>query len=88
LLRDNCPRWSSNKGRPAAALDNTAELEEAGVGIDFPALPWNQAPAGCASEPQELPPGGPWAEKLLVQAAMNIPRAEYSAPFAAGSLHI
>jgi len=56
-----------------AALDNTAELEEAGVGW-ISALPWNQAPAELRERAsEELPPGGPWPRSCWC-TARNIPR--------------
>jgi len=47
-------RWFFDKG--TAALDNTVQLEEAGVGW-ISALPWNQAPAELRERAtEELPP--------------------------------
>src|SRR5882757_8818080 len=78
----------------AAALDNTVQLEEAGVEW-ISALPWNQAPAELRERAtQELPPCSAEqpgvravAEKLLVHGQEYLAVVKYSAPFAAEQLH-
>src|SRR6516162_5458364 len=77
-----------------AALDNTVQLERAGVGW-ISALPWNQAPAELRERATEelLPcsaeqPGvRAVAEKLLVHGQEYLGVVKYSAPFAAEQLH-
>src|SRR2546421_685829 len=77
-----------------AALDNTVQLQEAGVGW-ISALPWNQAPAELRERAsEELPscsaeqPGvRAVAEKLLVHGQEYLAVLKYSAPFAAEQLH-
>src|SRR6201984_147255 len=77
-----------------AALDNTVQLEEAGVGW-ISALPWNQAPPELRERaPEELPPCSAEqpgvravAEKLLVHGQKYLAVVKYSAPFAAEQLH-
>jgi transposase len=77
-----------------AALDNTVELEQAGVGW-ISALPWNQAPAELRERATEqLPhcsaeqPGvRAVAEKLLVHGQEYLAVVKYSTPFAAEQLH-
>ena len=77
-----------------AALDNTVELEEAGVGW-ISALPWNQAPVELRERATEqLPPCSAEqpgvravAEKLLVHGQEYLAVLKYSAPFAAEQLH-
>jgi transposase len=77
-----------------AALDNTVELAQAGVGW-ISALPWNQAPAELRQRPSEdlLPcsaeqPGvRAVAEKALVHGEEYLCVVKYSAPFAAEQLH-
>src|SRR5438105_2275615 len=72
-----------------AALDNTVQLQEAGVGW-ISALPWNQAPAELRERAsEELPscsaaqPGvRAVAEKLLVHGQEYLAVLKYSAPFA------
>src|SRR5205814_289749 len=72
-----------------AALDNTVQLQEAGVGW-ISALPWNQAPAELRERAtQELPPCSAEqpgvravAEKLLVHGQEYLAVLKYSAPFA------
>jgi transposase len=77
-----------------AALDNTVELEQAGVGW-ISALPWNQAPQELRERAtEELPPCSAEqpgvravAEKLLVHGQEYLAVVKYSAPFAAEQLH-
>src|SRR5437879_4973624 len=77
-----------------AALDNTVQLQEAGVGW-ISALPWNQAPAELRERAsEELPscsaaqPGvRAVAEKLLGHGQEYLAVLKYSAPFAAEQLH-
>src|SRR5258707_11792285 len=77
-----------------AALDNTVQLEEAGVGW-ISALPWNQAPQELRDRAsEELPPCSAEppgvravAEKLLVHGQEYLAVLKYSAPFAAEQLH-
>ena len=77
-----------------AALDNTVQLQEAGVGW-ISALPWNQAPAELRERAtEELPPCSAEqpgvravAEKLLVHGQEYRAVLKYSAPFAAEQLH-
>ena len=77
-----------------AALDNTVQLEQAGVGW-ISALPWNQAPAELRERAtEELPPCSAEqpgvravAEKLLVHGQEYLAVLKYSAPFAAEQLH-
>jgi transposase len=78
-----------------AALDNTVQLEQAGVGW-ISALPWNQAPAELRERAsEELPPCSPEqpgvravAEKVLVHGQEYLGVVKYSAPFAAEQLHL
>lgn len=78
----------------SAALANTVELQEAGVGW-ISALPWNQAPAGFRERAvEQLPlcssaqPGvHAAAEKLLVHGREYLCLLKYSAPFACEQLH-
>jgi transposase len=78
----------------SAALANTLELEQAGVGW-ISALPWNQAPAELRERPVEdlLPlssrqPGvRATAERLLVHGKEYLCVVKYSAPFAGEQLH-
>lgn len=78
----------------SAALANTVELEQAGVGW-ISALPWNQAPAefrerpveqltSCSSEQPGVRAG---AEKLLVHGKEYLCVLKYSASFAGEQLH-
>jgi transposase len=77
-----------------AALDNTVQLQEAGVGW-ISALPWNQAPQELRERAtEELPPCSAEqpgvravAEKLLVHGQEYLAVVKYSAPFAAEQLH-
>jgi transposase len=77
-----------------AALANTVELEQAGVGW-ISALPWNQAPAAFRErEAEQLPlcssaqPGvRAAAEKLLVHGKEYLCVLKYSASFAGEQLH-
>ena len=77
-----------------AALDNTVQLEQVGVGW-ISALPWNQAPAELRERAtEELPPCSAEqpgvravAEKLLVHGQEYLAVLKYSAPFAAEQLH-
>ncbi|PYU37895.1 MAG: IS1634 family transposase, partial [Acidobacteria bacterium] len=77
-----------------AALDNTVQLQEAGVGW-ISALPWNQAPPELRERAtEELPPCSAEqpgvravAEKLLVHGQEYLAVVKYSAPFAAEQLH-
>ena len=78
----------------SAALANTVELQEAGVGW-ISALPWNQAPAALRERAvEQLPvcssaqPGVRAAgEKLLVHGQQYLCVLKYSASFAAEQLH-
>lgn len=78
----------------SAALANTVELREAGVGW-ISALPWNQAPAALrerAVEPLPLcssaqPGVRAAAEKLLVHGQEYLCVLKYSASFAGEQLH-
>jgi transposase len=78
----------------SAALANTLELEQAGVGW-ISALPWNQAPEELRERPvEQLPelssrqPGvRAAAEPLLVHGKEYLCVVKYSAPFAAEQLH-
>jgi len=78
----------------SAALANTVELQEAGVGW-ISALPWNQAPAALRERAlQELPlcssaqPGvRATAEKLLVHGREYLCVLKHSASFAGEQLH-
>jgi transposase len=78
----------------SAALANTVELREAGVGW-ISALPWNQAPAAFRERAvQQLPlcssaqPGArAAAEKLLVHGQEYLCVLKYSASFAGEQLH-
>jgi len=78
----------------SAALANTVELQEAGVGW-ISALPWNQAPAGFRERAvEQLPicssaqPGvRAEAEKLLVHGREYLCVLKYSASFAGEQLH-
>jgi transposase len=78
----------------SAALANTLELEQAGVGW-ISALPWNQAPASLRERPsEELPalssvPAGlrAAAARLLVHGQEYLCVVKYSAPFASEQLH-
>ena len=78
----------------SAALANTVELQEAGVGW-ISALPWNQAPAAfreraveqlprCSSAQPGVRAG---AEKLLVHGQEYLCVLKYSASFAGEQLH-
>jgi transposase len=77
-----------------AALANTVQLEEAGVGW-ISALPWNQAPVPFRERPvEQLPacssaqPGvRAAAEKLLVHGKEYLCVLKYSASFAGEQLH-
>jgi transposase len=77
-----------------AAVDNTVQLEEAGLGW-ISALPWNQAPAELRERrTEELPPCTAEqagvravAEKMLVHGKEYLGVVKYSAPFAAEQLH-
>jgi transposase len=77
-----------------AALDNTVQLKEAGVGW-ISALPWNQAPVEARERAtEELPPCSAEqpgvraaAEKMLVHGEEYLCVVKYSAPFAAEQLH-
>ena len=77
-----------------AALDNTVELADAGVGW-ISALPWNQAPAELRARATEdlrpcsaeQPGVRALAEKTLVHGAEYLCVVKYSAPFAAEQLH-
>jgi transposase len=77
-----------------AALANTVELEEAGVGW-ISALPWNQAPLAFRERTvEELPPCSSAqpgvraaAEKLLVHGKEYLCVLKYSASFAGEQLH-
>lgn len=78
----------------SAALANTVELQEAGVGW-ISALPWNQAPAGFRERVvEQLPicssaqPGvRAAAEKLLVHGQEYLCVLKYSTSFAGEQLH-
>lgn len=78
----------------SAALANTVELQEAGVGW-ISALPWNQAPAAFRERAvEQLPlcssaqPGvRAAAEKLLVHGQQYLCVLKYSASFAGEQLH-
>lgn len=78
----------------AAALANTVELEEAGVGW-ISALPWNQAPVAFRERAvEQLPPCSSAqpgvraaAEKLLVHGKEYLCVLKYSASFAGEQLH-
>jgi hypothetical protein len=77
-----------------AALANTVELEEAGVGW-ISALPWNQAPAELRERAvEQLPPCSSQqpgvraaGEKLLVHGKEYLGVVKYSASFAGEQLH-
>src|SRR6202165_2393810 len=77
-----------------AALDNTVQLEQVGVGW-ISALPWNQAPAELRERAtEELPPCSAEqpgvravAEKVRVPGQEYLAVLKYSAPFAAEQLH-
>lgn len=78
----------------AAALANTLELEQAGVGW-ITALPWNQAPVGLRERGVEqlapLSSARPGvraaAERCLVHGREYLCVLKYSAPFASEQLH-
>lgn len=78
----------------SAALANTLDLEQAGVGW-ISALPWNQAPEGLRERPaQELsalssaqPGVRAAAERLVVHGREYLCVVKYSAPFAGEQLH-
>jgi transposase len=78
----------------SAALANTAELQQAGIGW-ISALPWNQAPAELRERPAEqlapLSSANPGvraaAEKLLVHGQEYLCVLKYSASFAGEQLH-
>src|SRR5213075_1243764 len=78
----------------SAALANTVQLHEAGVGW-ISALPWNQAPQELRERAtEELPPCSAEqpgvravAEKRLVHGQEYLAVVKYSAPFAAEQLH-
>lgn len=78
----------------SAALANTLELEQAGVGW-ISALPWNQAPEELRERPTELltvlsssQPGVRAAtERLIVHGKEYLCVVKYSAPFASEQLH-
>ena len=78
----------------SAALANTLDLEQAGVGW-ISALPWNQAPAGLRERPAEelsaLSSSQPGvraaAERLIVHGKEYLCVVKYSAPFASEQLH-
>jgi transposase len=77
-----------------AALANTVQLDEAGVGW-ISALPWNQAPAAfrertvdqLTSSSSALPGVRTAAEKLLVHGKEYLCVLKYSASFAGEQLH-
>lgn len=77
-----------------AALANTVQLEEAGVGW-IAALPWNQAPAELRERPvEQLPPSSSAqpgvraaAERCLVHGKEYLCVVKYSASFAGEQLH-
>jgi transposase len=78
----------------SAALVNTLELEQAGVGW-ISALPWNQAPEELRERPAEqltpLSSSQPGvraaAERLIVHGQEYLCVLKYSAPFASEQLH-
>ena len=78
----------------SAALANTLELEQAGVGW-ISALPWNQAPEELRERPAEqlaelssAQPGvRATAERLVVHGKEYLCVVKYSAPFASEQLH-
>jgi len=78
----------------SAALANTLELEQAGVGW-ISALPWNQAPEELRERPveqlSELSSNQPGvraaAERLIVHGKEYLCVVKYSAPFAGEQLH-
>jgi transposase len=78
----------------SAALANTLELEQAGVGW-ISALPWNQAPEELRERPVEqlaelssaLPGVRATAERLVVHGKEYLCVVKYSAPFASEQLH-
>jgi transposase len=78
----------------SAALANTVELQQAGVGW-ISALPWNQAPEEFRERPvEELPalssrqPGvRAAAERMVVHGQEYLCVMKYSAPFASEQLH-
>lgn len=78
----------------SAALANTLDLEQAGVGW-ISALPWNQAPQGLRERPAEelsalssAQPGVRAAgERVLVHGQQYLCVVKYSAPFASEQLH-
>jgi transposase len=78
----------------SAALANTLELEQAGVGW-ISALPWNQAPEELRERPveqlAELSSAQPGvratAERLVVHGKQYLCVVKYSAPFASEQLH-
>src|SRR5208283_933595 len=78
----------------SAALANTLELEQAGVGW-ISALPWNQAPEELRERPveqlAELSSAQPGvratAERLIVHGKEYLCVVKYSAPFASEQLH-
>ena len=78
----------------SAALANTLELEQAGVGW-ISALPWNQAPLELRDRDlQQLPACGSTqpgvraaAEKMLVHGKQYLCVVKYSASFASEQLH-
>ncbi len=78
----------------SAALANTLELEQAGLGW-ISALPWNQAPEELRERPveqlSELSSGHPGvraaAERLVVHGKEYLCVVKYSAPFAGEQLH-
>ena len=78
----------------SAALANTVELQQAGVGW-ISALPWNQAPEEFRERPvEELPalssrqPGvRAAAEPMVVHGQEYLCVVKYSAPFASEQLH-
>lgn len=78
----------------SAALANTLELDQAGVGW-ISALPWNQAPAGLRDRNVEqlpvcgsaLPGVRAAAEKMLVHGKEYLCVVKYSASFASEQLH-
>lgn len=96
LDRNQIPRDSVtlvfDKG--TAALANTIELEQSGVGW-ISALPWNQAPLSLRDKPvDQLTPCGSqqpgvraWAETLLVHGKPYLCVLKYSSSFASEQLH-
>jgi hypothetical protein len=78
----------------SAALANTLELEQAGVGW-ISALPWNQAPAELRERPVEglsalgsrQPGVRAAAERMAVHGKQYLCVVKYSAPFASEQLH-